>query len=155
MDSLGDSYYAVAVLLVDGIHIGQEFVHVEIHLRKVHQVGGATHHTGQGGCTGKPARVTAHDLNHSDHAGIVYPAILVHLSARGGNILGGGGKARAVVGAEQVIVNGLGDAHNPALIARLGHEAADLGTGIHRVVAAIIEEIANIILLENLSLIHI
>ena len=56
-----------------------------------------------------------------------------------------------MVGAEQVIVNGLGDAHNPALVARLGHEAADLGTGIHRVVAAIIEEIANIILLENLQ----
>ena len=56
-----------------------------------------------------------------------------------------------MVGAEQVIVNGLGDAHNPALIARLGHEAADLGTGIHRVIAAIIEEIANIILLENLQ----
>ena len=77
--------------------------------------------------------------------------VLIHLHAGGGDILGGGGEAGAVVGAEQVVVNGLGHAHDAALIAHLLHILGDLVAGVHGVVAAVVEEVADIVLLEYLQ----
>jgi hypothetical protein len=54
-----------------------------------------------------------------------------------------------VVGAEQVVVDGLGNAHDAALVARLLHISADLAAGIHGFIAAVIEKVAHVILLEN------
>ncbi|MFR6426330.1 MAG: hypothetical protein ACLUNO_13005, partial [Oscillospiraceae bacterium] len=56
---------------------------------------------------------------------------------------GGAGKAGAVIGTEEVIVNGLGarpGSRAAVPIARL-HVTADLVAGVHGVVAAVIEEI--------------
>ena len=95
--------------------------------------------------------MAAHDLDDADHAGVIHSGILIDLHAAGGNILGGGGEAGAVVGSEQVVVDGLGHAHHAALIADLLHVLADLVAGVHGVVAAVVEEIAHIILAENLE----
>ncbi|CAN4047413.1 DUF2892 domain-containing protein, partial [Dysosmobacter welbionis] len=39
VDALGDGHHAVALLLVDALHVGQELIHVEVHLGQVHQIG--------------------------------------------------------------------------------------------------------------------
>ena len=93
--------------------------------------------------------MTAHDLNDADHARVVHPCVVVDLHAGGGNILRGGGVAGAVVGAEEVVVDGLGYAHDAALIAGLLHILADLVAGIHGVVSAVIEEVPDVVLLED------
>ena len=151
VDALGDGHHAVALLLVDALHVGQELIHVEVHLGQVHQIGAGAVGGGQGGGASQPAGVAAHDLDDADHAGVIHSGILIDLHAAGGNILGGGGEAGAVVGSKQVVVDGLGHAHHAALIADLLHVLADLVAGVHRVVAAVVEEVADVILLEDLQ----
>ena len=56
-----------------------------------------------------------------------------------------------MIRAEQIVVNGLGHAHNAALVAHRLHILVDLIAGVHGVVAAVIEEIAYIVLLEDLK----
>ena len=56
-----------------------------------------------------------------------------------------------MVGAVEVVVDGLGHAHHAALIAHLLHVLGDLVAGVHGVVAAVIEEVADVILLEDLK----
>src|SRR5699024_7474023 len=97
-------------------HLGDELVHVEVGLRHVDEVGAGAVGGGETGGGGEPAGVAAHDLNDADHAGVVDPGIVVDLHAAGGNTLSGGGVAGAVVRAEQVVVDGLGHAHDPAVI---------------------------------------
>ena len=49
VDALGHSYHAVALLLVDALHIGKELVHVEVHLGQVDEVGACAVSGGQSG----------------------------------------------------------------------------------------------------------
>ena len=151
VDALGHGHHALAGLIIDGLHVGEELVHVEVGLGQIHQVGAAAGEGGQGGGTGQPAGVAAHDLDNGDHAGVVYVGVLPDLGAGGGDILGGRGEAGAVVGAVQVVVDGLGHAHDAALIAHLLHILGDLVAGVHGVVAAVVEEVAHIVLLKNLQ----
>ena len=151
VDALRHGHDAVAVFLVNGVHIGQELVHVEVHLGQVDQVGRAARYTGQSGGASQPAGVTAHDLNDGHHTGVIHPGVLVYLSAGGGDILGGGGEAGAMVGAEQVVVNGLGHTHDAALVAHLLHILGNFVAGVHGVVAAVVEEVAHIVFFENLQ----
>ena len=93
--------------------------------------------------------MAAHDLDDGDHAGVIHVGVLPHLGAGGGDILGRGGKAGAVVGAVQVIVDGLWNTHDAALVAHFLHILGDLVAGVHGVVAAVVEEIADVVLLED------
>ena len=56
-----------------------------------------------------------------------------------------------MVGAEQVVVDGLGNAHHTAVIAHGLHVVVDLVAGIHGVVAAVIEEVAHVVFPEDLQ----
>ena len=56
-----------------------------------------------------------------------------------------------MVGAEQVVVDGLRNAHYAAVVANLLHVLRDLVASIHGVVAAVVEEVTNVILLEDLK----
>lgn len=56
-----------------------------------------------------------------------------------------------MVGAEEVVVNGLGHADDIAVVALPLHELADLVAGVHAVVAAVVEEKADVVLLEDLE----
>ena len=56
-----------------------------------------------------------------------------------------------MVCAKEVVVNGLGDTHHTALIAYLLHILGDFIAGIHGVVAAVIEEITDVVLLKDLQ----
>ena len=52
---------------------------------------------------------------------------------------------------KQIVINGLGHTHYAALITNLLHIFADLIAGVHRVVAAVIEEITHVVLLEDIQ----
>ena len=67
----------------------------------------------------------------------------------GSDILGGGSIAGAVVGTGEVVVDGLGDAHDAAGIAVGEEELGDFVAGIHGVVAAVVEEVADVVLLKD------
>ena len=151
VDTLGNSYQAVALLVIDALYVSQELLHVEVGLRQVNQIRTCAHSGSQTGSTGQPASVTAHDLYDADHAGVVYASILIDLHAGSSDILGSGSEARAVVGAEQVIVDGLRNAHYAALVAGLHHILGNLVAGIHGVVAAVVEEVTDVVLLEDLE----
>ena len=151
VDALGDGHQAVAGLLVDLLHIGQELVHVKVHLWQVHQVRPGASPGGQASGPGQPAGMAAHDL-HDDHgAGVIDPGVLVQLHAGGGDVLGGAAVAGAVVRAGQVVVDGLGHPDDVAGVAHLLHVLADLVAGVHGVVAAVVEEVAHVVLLEDLQ----
>ena len=55
----------------------------------------------------------------------------------------------AMVCSEEVVVNGFRNSHDAALVTDFLHIFTNLIAGIHRVVAAIIEEVAHVVLLED------
>ena len=95
--------------------------------------------------------MTAHNLHHHDHAGIVDMRILIDLHHGSGNVFGSRGVAGAVIRAKQVVINGLGHAHHAAVVAYRLHIGADFMAGIHGIVAAVIEKVADIMPLEYLK----
>ena len=151
MHALAHSDDAVAFLTVNTLHRLHELFHVKIRLRQVDEVGRAAGKSGERGAGSEPAGMAAHDLYDADHTGIVDVGVLVDLGAAGGDILGGAGKSGAVVGVVEVVVYGLGYAHNAALPAGPGHIAADFVAGVHGIIAAVIEEVAYIVLLEDIE----
>ena len=56
-----------------------------------------------------------------------------------------------MIGAEQVVVNGFGNAHDAAFIVIFHHEFGDFIAGVHGIVAAVVEEIANVVFLKDLQ----
>ena len=53
-----------------------------------------------------------------------------------------------MIGSEQIVVNGLGNTHDPALIADLLHISAYFIAGIHGIVSAVIEKVPYIVFFE-------
>ena len=151
VDTLGHSHDAVALFGVYTLDILNELGHAEVHLGQIDQIGACAVFTGQGSGSGQPAGMAAHDLHHHDHTGVVHMGVQVYFHHGGGDILGGRAEAGAVVGAEQIVVDGLGYTHDPALVAHGLHVLIDLIAGIHGVVAAVIEEVADVVLLEHLQ----
>ena len=149
VDAFGDGDDAVAVLLIGLGDLGDELIHVEIDFRQIDEVHAMLFLVGKRGGGGQPTGVTAHALDDRDHAGVVDLRVARDFHDGSGNILGGGSEARAVIGAEQVVVDRLGHAHDHAVIADLLHIFGDLVAGVHRVVAAVIAEIADVVLLED------
>ena len=95
--------------------------------------------------------MTAHDLHDGDHLVVVHASVLVDLHAGGRDILRGAAEAGAVVGAEEIVVDRLGNTHHTAFVAHGFHVAADLVAGVHGIVAAVVEEIPHVILLKDLE----
>ena len=151
MDTLRHGHNTVARGIVDLLDVLDEFWHTEIRLRQIDQIRTCAVFAGQGGSCGQPTGMTAHDLHHHDHALVVHMCVLIDLHNGGSDVLGGRGVAGAMIRAEQIVVNGLGHAHNAALVAHRLHILVDLIAGVHGVVAAVIEEIAYIVLLEDLK----
>ena len=150
MDALGHGDQqppALGPLLLDG---GQELLLVKVGLGQVHQV------------------LTGHLAANRADAAVIHPALRPMSSitttwmgraeaskassrADTAAYLGCAPKARAVVGDRQVIVDGLGDADDPQLIAGLAGQLVDLVAGVHGVVAAVVEKVADVELLEALQ----
>ena len=133
------------------MHIREELLHVKVHFRQVDQIRSGAAGRRQRGAAGQPAGVAAHDLHDRDRAGVIHTAVFGHFHAGGRYVLGSTGKTGAVIGAEKVVVDGLGHTHHAAVpIVRL-HVTADLVAGVHGVVAAVIEEIAHVVFLKGLQ----
>src|SRR5262245_8992309 len=101
----------------------------------------------------KPARVPAHHLQEehpgrgSRHGRYVEGG----LAYTGCHIFCSGAKARATVGARQVVVDRFRHMHRADRIAEVGRDLRDLETGIRRVATAVIEEVTNMVRLEDLQ----
>ena len=108
---------------------------------------------GQDGAGGDPARRAAHHLD--DAAGAVVGGhaadVQADLHDGGGVVLDDRAVARAVVGVGQVVVNGLGHADDAHVVAALDGFLVDLVGGVLGVVAADVEEVADVVGLEHLE----
>ena len=108
---------------------------------------------GQDGAGGDPAGGAAHDLD--DAAGAVVGGHAGDVDADfhdgGGVVLDDGAVAGAVVGVRQIVVDGLGHADDAQVVAALDGLLVDLVRGVLRIVAADVEEIADVVGLEHLE----
>ena len=150
MDALGHGDQqppALGPLLLDG---GQELLLVKVGLGQVHQVL-AGHLAGkQGGCGGDPPGIAAHELHHH-HVDGQGGGVEGQLQGGHGGVLGRAPEAWAVVRHGQIVVDGLGDADDPQLIAGLAGQLVDLVAGVHGVVAAVVEKVADVEVFEALQ----
>ena len=139
----------VGLALLQLVYLGEELVRVEGNLRQKDEVGAfAVVAARKAGRTGQPARVAAHDLGHSHAADVVDGGVPDDLFQDGGDVLGRRAVAGGVVGQAQVVVDGLGHADEADAAADLGAVAAELGDGVHGVVAADVEQRADIVLVK-------
>jgi hypothetical protein len=150
--ALGDADGAVAVLLDLGLDRGEELLLVELHLREQRDHRDALVGDQRAG-GGDPAGVAAHDLDDEDlgRGGAHGAHVEDCLQGRGGDVLGHGAEARAVVGDGQVVVDGLRHVDGLHRVAHLLRQLADLVAGIGRVAAAVVEEVADVVRLEDLD----
>ena len=149
VNAFGNRDEALAGLVIDAFDVGEELIHVKVDLGQIDQIGTVTVQIAQAGRGGEPAGVPAHALHDGDLADVIDAGVAADFHQGGRNVLRGGGKAGAVVRAIQVVVNGLGNADHAAFIVHLCAVAADFVAGVHGVVAAVVEEIADVVLLED------
>ena len=123
-----------------------ELVHIKRNFRQVNVVGTELREACR---CGEPACVTAHDFNDGDCLGGVNRAVTDDFLHGGGNELRRGTVAGGVVGAGEVVVDGLRNADRTHLVVRGLQIFAQLCNGVHGVVAADVEEVADVVLLED------
>ena len=127
-------------------------VHIEGHFGQADHVHPfAVLGLGQGGRGSQPTGVAAHNLHDGHVFGAVHRGVPDDLLHDHADVLGGTAITGGVVGDHQVVVNGLGYAHKADLAADVGAVIGQLADGIHRVVAADIEEVADVQLLQDLK----
>ena len=102
---------------------------------------------GQAAGGGHPAGVPAHDFEHeylgrgARHGGHIERRL-----ARGdGDVLGGGAESRAAIGDGQIVVDGLGNPDAGDGICHLHGDFGHLLRRVHGIVAAVVEEIADVV----------
>ncbi len=111
-------------------------------------MGGAIRAVGsQGTRGGEPPRVAPHHLQDEGpptgrgHGIEIQP----HLPYRSGEILCSGAKTRAAIGVHDVVVDGLGHADHRQRVATIPGRGLNLPTGLHRAIAAVVEEETNVV----------
>ena len=149
-DAFGDGDEAAAVFGDAGLDVGDELVDAERALGQVDEVrAGAFVGAGEGGGGGQEAGVAAHDDVDLDARQRRVVEVVAHEGLR--DELGGGSEAGGVVVFAQVVVDGLGDVEAVELVlVLLGRLVDDVG-GLGGVVAADVEEVADVVLLELLE----
>ena len=152
LHALADGNHHRGVVLLHGGHLVNEAVHMEGNLRQanhVHAVAVVAH--GQRRRRRQPARVAAHDL-HQGHVGrAVHRGVPDDLLHHHADVLGRRAVAGGVVGELQVVVDGLRDAHEADVAADPRAVAAELVDGVHAVVAADVEEVLDVVLLQQVE----
>src|SRR5690606_6220930 len=105
---------------------------------------------GEGGTGGNPAGGTAHDLDDRNEIALAHGlGVAGDFTHGGGEILDHAAVAGAVVGGGQVVVDRLRHADDAELVALFLGELGNLVGGILRVVAADVEEVADVVRLED------
>ena len=150
MDAFGDRDDAAPVLLVGRLHVGQELVDDEGPLGQVDEMRPVVRvFAGERRSRGEEARVPAHD----------HPAIdalerdVVEIGAREGlrHEPGGGGIARRVVEADEVVVDRLRDVDRAQIVVALLRLLGDDPHGVRGIVAADVEERVDVVGLQDLE----
>ena len=100
---------------------------------------------------GQPARVAPHDFHDGHGFEVVNRGITHQLLDRRADVFGGRAVARRVVGVGQIVVDRLGNADKADVAADFGGVVAQFEDGIHAVVAADIEEVADIIAAQHVE----
>src|SRR5699024_6916564 len=145
LDAFGHGNDDAGLFGLHPLHLLHKVVHVEGDLRQADHV-----HTfavlgfGQGGGSGQPAGVAAHALHDGDILGAVDGGVTDDLLHDHADVLGGTAVAGGVVGDHQVVVDGLGHAHEADVAAHMLAVVRQLADGVHAVVAADVEEIADV-----------
>ena len=142
----------VLLLLLQPVHPPQEQLGVKGHFRHQDEVRPvAVVPFGKAGRASQPAGVAAHDLRHRHAAQVVGVGVADDLLHDGGDVLRRRAEARGVVGADQVVVDGLGHAHKADGAADGLAVGGELGDGVHAVVAADVEHRVHLIAGEQLK----
>ena len=150
MDTLGNCDNNIGVLLKSRSYVSEELVHIEVSLGEIYKIGSdSVYDSADSGSGGKPARITSHNFNDGYSLGGVNRAVANDLLHCGGDILCRRAEAGSVVGYNKVVVDGLGHAHDSHLVIVILQILGKLCNGIHRIVAADIEEVSDIIFLED------
>ena len=151
LDALGDSDDHGLVLGHFAADIPHEFFQREFRLRHIDQMRGGLSELVQHRCGGgQPACVSAHDLCDRDGGNAVNGAVADDLLHGRGDIFCRGAEARRMVGDAEVVVNGLGDADDPDADLLLPEIRGKLLHGVHGVIAADVEESADLPLLQRI-----
>ena len=152
MNSLGHRDNDVGMLFESRSYVSKELVHIEVSLGKVNEVGSDSVYYSSDCCrSGKPARITSHDLNDGNRLCGVYRAVADDLLHGGCDIFSRRAKAGCMVGNDKVIVDGLGNTDDPHLVIVSLGILGKLCNGIHRIVSANIEEVSDVVFLEYLK----
>ena len=152
LDTLGHRNDDGRLLFLHPLDFLDEMIDIERHFRQADHVNAfAVLGFGQGGGGGQPTGVAAHDLNDRDIFCAVNRGVADDLFHHNADVLGGAAVAGGVVRNHQVIVDGFGHAHKADLAADVAAVISQLADGIHRVVAADVEEIADVQLFQNLE----
>ena len=152
--AFGDDDHAVADALHGLLDARQEGHRIEGDLREQDDVRRRIAAlAGESACGGDPAGVAAHHLHHEHFGGGARHRGDVErgLQRRDGDVLRDRAEARAAVGEGQVVIHGLRHADaGDGIAERLAH-LRDLVRGVHRIIAAVVEEIADVMGLEDLD----
>ena len=148
--ALGNGNDDAGLLFLHHTHFFHKALHVEGNLGQADHVHAlAIVALGQCGGSGQPAGIAAHDLHHGNVLGAVHGGIADDLFHHNANVLGGRAIAGGVVGDHQVVVDGLGHAHKADVALDAFAVLSQLADGVHGVVAADVEEVADVQLFQN------
>ena len=148
-DTLGYNDHTLAVVFFHLlIYVCKELVSRERYFRQINEVRSQALVASKSRCSRQPTCVTTHCLNDGDHRSVVYGCVKFQFHSGRSYVLCSRAVTRAVICAKKVVVYRLWHAHYAALPTRLVHILADLVAGVHRIVAAVVEEITDIILLK-------
>ena len=152
LDALGHGDDDGRLLLLHPLDLLDEVIHIERNLGQadhVHALAVLGFRQRRGG--GQPARIAAHDLDDGHVLRAVDRRVADDLLHHNADVLGRTAVAGGVVGDHQVIVDGLGHAHKADVAADVCAVVGQLADGVHRVIAADVEEVADVQLLQNLE----
>ncbi len=154
LQALGDCDHDGSLGLCQMINLVQELVDIEDALRQIDRIDtGAVISLCKGSCSGEPAGIAAHDLGHADGRLLGAEGLVVADDLLQGrcNVLCSGAVSGAVIGDRQIIVDGLGNAHEGLLLAMLLRIVGEHLDGVHGVIAACVEQGVNVVLLHHLE----
>ena len=145
MDSFGNADNHIAVFLKAVVYLGKESFCIKGCLRKIDQKRiVACVFPRQSACCGEPSCVTSHDLYDGNGFFLIYIGIQGDLTDCGSHISGSASEARGVISVDKIVINSLRLANNADITACHGCIPGKLAYSIHGVIAANIEEPADI-----------
>ena len=146
-DSFRSHHISVPVLAVNSGNFLNELLPVKRHFREINEVGRVTFFPfGQGGCSRKPAGVSAHGFkDYNTVAGNEPFQVQAGFANCRRQELGRTAVAGRVVGMGKIVVNRFGDPDDPEFVAHFVGKAVYLIRRIHGIIAADVEKITDLV----------